>query len=143
MSSKKGEMKTDTSLGERLFSVREKSNLTLQEFAESVDMVSGGYFSELENGRKTNLSSDLIIKICEIHNICHKWLLTGIGVMTYPTIIQKTNGETEKKKPTEEELRMIGTQIIEILEIITRLKIRIENLESQLEGKQKKNQPRS
>lgn len=145
MSIKKGAKKedkspdrTDTSLGERLHSVRIKNNLTLGEFAKSLGKKSGSYFSDLENAEKSNPSTELIIKICKTYNICHKWLLTGIGVMTYPAIIQNTDKEKAKKKPAEE-IRMMGNQIIEILEIITRLKIRVEHLEAQLQGEQKKN----
>lgn len=138
MSSKRGLKRGDNSLGERIFTIRDEERLTLTEFAQSLDMKSGGYISDLEKGVKSNLSGALINKFKEVYNVCPKWLLTGDGMRTYPTFNQINNGVKSRKKSSGEDIHMLGSQIIELVDQITRLKIRIEKLESLSEGNQKK-----
>ena len=142
MSSEKRRKEGKNSLGERLLSIRGESGLTLGEFAKSLGMKSGAYFSDLENDVKSTLSNKLIKKICELYHISPNWLLTGNGGMNYSSDFQTTNGVNAKKTPSGEDIRMTETQMIAIVEELTRLKIRIEQLESQCPGYQKKNQQR-
>jgi len=58
--------------------VRADRNLTQIEFGEKIS-VSGEYVSQLETGKRTNPSENLIFKICEKFNVNRDWLIDGKG----------------------------------------------------------------
>jgi len=141
MSSTKGEEKKKDTLGDRFYSLREKSGLSMDKFGGTIG-VSGGYINDIEKDVKTNVSDTVILLTSHIYLVNAEWLLTGNGEKLYPSDFQTTNGDNAKKTPSGEDIRMTETQMIAIVEELTRLKIRIEQLESQCPGYQKKNQQR-
>lgn len=138
MSTKNGESRADFTLGERFFSLRERSDLNMREFGISLG-VSSGYISDIEKGAKTNVSKTVILLASYKYKVNYKWLLTGDGESAYSENIQNTYGDHTENHTSGEDIRMLF-QVIQELAI---LKLRIEKLESQLSGKQKKNQPPS
>jgi len=145
MSSEKRRKGEKSSLGERLLSIRGKSGLTLEEFAVSLGMKSGAYFSDLENGVKSTISSKLIKKICELYHISPNWLLTGDGDMDYSSVIQKNGGSNEKNS-SGEGIHMLNTfvcmwnRIDDLFKENRALRSEIIELKRSFYGKQKKNQ---
>lgn len=138
MSTQNGRKRGNSTVGERFYSLRRESTLTMRGFGDSLG-VSSGYISDIEKGEKTNVSRTLTLLASYKYKVNYKWLLTGEGERAYSENIQKTNGDHTEKYTSGEDIRMLF-QVIQELAI---LKSRIEKLESQLSGKQKKNQPPS
>jgi transcriptional regulator with XRE-family HTH domain len=126
------------SLGERFCYLRQKSGLSMSKFGDSIK-VSSGYINDIEKGKRTNVSSHVILLTSKIYLVNFVWLLTGNGQKRYPSNIQKIIGDQHLENSSGEDIHMLGIQMLEVVEEITRLKVRIENLEAQLLGQQKKN----
>lgn len=136
MSTQNGKKQGNITLGERFFSLRQKSTLTMRGFGESVG-VSSGYINDIEKGLKTNVSDTVIQLTAYKYSVNYSWLLTGQGERAYSGHIQNTDEDLTENYTSGEDIRMLF-QVIQELAI---LKARIETLESQLSGPQKKNQP--
>ncbi len=139
MSIKNEGSRLNYTLGERFFSLREESGLNMREFGISLE-VSSGYINDIEKGSKTNVSKKVIKLASYKYKVNYKWLLTGGGDRAYCENIQKTNGDHTENHTSGEDIRMM---LYHAIQEIALLKARVETLESQNSGPQKKNQPPS
>ena len=60
--------------GEKLQTLRSESNLTLQQFAESLGYSAHGYISELESGKKTP-TVEFVLSVSRVYNVSIDTLL--------------------------------------------------------------------
>lgn len=135
MSSKKTEIELKSTLGERFFSLRKKSGQSMREFGESIG-VSSGYINDIEKDKGKKVSHKVILLASCIFKVNFNWLLTGATDEGYSLDFQKNNGDENQKEFTGEDNRMLY-KVIQELAILMQ---RVEKLESQLNGNQKKNQ---
>lgn len=67
----------------RIMQVVELAGGNMSDFARSID-VTPAYISKLKNKPESVPSTDVINKICEVHNVREAWLRRGEGPMKYP-----------------------------------------------------------